>query len=273
MAKVIGGTTTTPMRMPESGGGAIYLPASEANYSLLKDYLDKGQSVIIVKDGMHYYCVSRSNSNITFQSTCMERVYILDYSESMDEPYDGGTTLLNYADVQNNYDPSSFYPISGVGVAEALVDVGRQWKCIADVEMETDSIIEVHHNKYFDAFDLQINTLGVPTENCVGGTPCLFYDLPQNKAIAFSGLLANNIQYYVVRFHGVLENGIWKVNAYNKTTNWQSCEKNYVNVLCQHGEEYACTTPINEFKLNMYLDVKFPAGTKYKLFVKEVADQ
>ena len=149
----------------------------------------------------------------------------------------------------------------------------RPWKCIADTTLETDSSINITHEKYFDEFDLQINTLGVPTENCIAGTPCLFYDLTRNKAVAFATLLASGIQYYLVRFQGALENGIWKVNAYSKTTNWQSCDKNFVNVLCQQGEEYACTTPINEFKLNMYLDVKFPAGTKYKLFVKEVADQ
>ena len=169
MAKVIGGTTTTPMRMPESGGGAIYLPASEANYSLLKDYLDKGQSVIIVKDGMHYYCVSRSDSNITFQSTFLEKVNILDYSEGSEEPYDGGTTLLDYADVKSNYDPSSFEPISGVGVAKALVGGGEKpWELIEDATLTEDVVsFQVLYEKLRGLKELHIEAYIVPKDTTI----------------------------------------------------------------------------------------------------------
>ena len=272
MAKVIGGTTTTPMRMPESGGGAIYLQASEANYSLLKDYLDKGQSVIIVKDGMHYYCVSRSDSNITFQSTFLEKVNILDYSEGSEEPYDGGTTLLDYADVKSNYDPSSFEPISGKGVAAALANYStgeKEWTLLNDITLtEAANIIDDgSYDKVYEELWIE-GVVKFETDATSAKTGMFF--------LAMRGSMSAHCEYW-----GSISNGsTWYLRAHG----YKSPSGKLVWDTLRHTNYYVAATPyqtagtstenvdgFNQCRISIGADgnnagFRFGAGPKFKVW-------
>lgn len=190
--------------------------------------------------------------------------------------YDPTLTTKGYVDealrdaIDQTYNPESENPQSGKAVAQAVKakqDKG-EWKLISEEVLDKDGAIEVNHSAYFNEFDLQINTLDVPPENCKAGTMMLFWK-NSGAGIAFAGLTANNQPYLIIRFHGVLRNGLWEIVAYSRTTNWQAAENDKFSTFCNGTD--LCTEPIKFLKLYPYGDT-LKAGTKYKLFVKEVAE-
>ena len=138
---------------------------------------------------------------------------------------------------------------------------------IAEGTLEADGSIVKTHTKNFNAFDLQISTLDVSAENLKTGTVVLWaYSKTTGVDKSVSVRLQNlsgSVPSRTLRLRGKLENGVWEIMEYNKTTA-------AVNTLANDQTEL--TDPLYQIAVTIY-GVDFPAGTKYALYVKEVDEQ
>lgn len=167
-------------KVAELSGGDIYLSKDEANYQLLKGYIDTGKTVIIKDDSSYLYLSAFDDDYVSFYSvTGGNYGYIDYYSDGNVEEY-WSPAFVNTEDVQHDYDANSDKPISGQGVAEALETVGggeKAWELVEEITLtdETNPI-------YFDTDklrqykELHIEGLIVPTDTTVTNQVIQFND-------------------------------------------------------------------------------------------------
>ncbi len=136
------------------GDGVVYLTKDEADYELLKGYIDAGKTVIIKDDSSYLYLSAYDDDYVSFYSITGGNYGYIDYysSGAVDEYWSPRT--INEEDVQHDYDANSKKPISGQGVAEALKTVG-QWQLIEEITL-TDGVESIEkifaENKYKEVY-------------------------------------------------------------------------------------------------------------------------
>lgn len=157
--------------------------------------------------------------------------------------------------------------------AAAVSAAVRPWVKAAQGTLTADGSIAETHTKSFDAFDLQISTLGVPAESLKAGTIVLWAKSNTaggSKSVSVRLVtLTADLASRTLRVRGELENGVWEVHAYNKRKNWSDVTE-VVNTLANDATEL--TDPLHQLSVSIY-DSNMPAGTAYTLFVRETAEQ
>lgn len=157
--------------------------------------------------------------------------------------------------------------------AAAVSAAVRPWVKAAQGTLTADGSITKAHTKSFDAFDLQISTLDVPTESLKAGTIVLWANsntADGNKSVSVRLVtLTADLASRTLRVRGELENGVWEVRAYDKRKNWSGVTE-VVNTLANDATEL--TDPLYQLSVSIY-GGDMPAGTAYTLFVREAAEQ